>query len=355
MSEKNISSINSISPERRSKLLRGIDLKGVQGIEIGALCRPIVRKAEGDVIYVDHADTATLKRKYKHAVDVDINSIVEVDAVWGENSLYDAVGGRLVDYVIASHVIEHVPDLITWLCELASILKLTGEVRLIIPDKRYTFDYMRQPTRLADVMFSYLKQARVPQAHSILDFALNASKNDPWAEKNGSKNVENQDMHYTWQQAMGLAMDAEVNRHYHDIHCWAFTPQSFALLMERVTSMGLIDFACESYCSTAVNDVEFFVTLRRSGSPEYIRQSWMDMQDSIPDSNCQYMEWSSKREFGIADDLDPVGIMKNFRAFDAQAYLTANPDIEAAGVDPFIHYLLYGREEGRVLSIGGKV
>jgi predicted SAM-dependent methyltransferase len=350
MSKKNLSFINFISHERRKKMLRNIDLKRSEGLEIGALCRPFVQKMEGNVIYVDHVDTDTLKKKYRDSDDVDINSIVPVDAVWGENNLYDAVGGRLFDYVIASHVIEHVPDLISWLCELASILKKTGEVRVIIPDKRYTFDYMRQPTRLADVMLSYLKQARVPQPHSILDFALNASKKNPLRTLDELKNVEDQELHYTWQQAMGLALDAEVNRHYHDIHCWAFTPQSFASLMEKITSMGLIDFACEGYCSTAVNDIEFFVRLRRSGNPEYIRESWMYMQESIPDSSCQYREWSSKRQYGVSDSLDPSGIMKKFSTFDAQAYLIANPDVKAAGIDPFLHYLLYGWKEGRVLT-----
>lgn len=348
MNTENISSINLISPERRAKLLRGIDLKKSEGLEIGALCRPFVRKSDGSIFYVDHTDTETLKRKYQQASDVDVGSIVHVDAVWGENNLYNAVGGRLFEYVIASHVIEHVPDFISWLCELASILKKTGEVRLIIPDKRYTFDHLRQPSRLADVMLSYLKQAKVPQAHSILDFALNASKNNVIGALNGSQIFKDQDLHYSWQQAMGLAMDAEVNSNYHDIHCWAFTPQSFASIMERVTSMGLIDFACESFCSTAENDIEFFITLRRSGSSKYIHQSWTYMQESIPDSSYQYKEWSSKRKFGISDDLDPIGNIKPFGAFDAQGYLNANPDVEAAGINPLIHYLLYGRQEGRV-------
>jgi hypothetical protein len=33
--------------------------------------------------------------------------------------------------------------------------------------------------------------------------------------------------------------------------------------------------------------------------------------------------------------------------FDAQAYLQANPDVAAAGIDPYQHYMTYGRTEGR--------
>jgi glycosyltransferase involved in cell wall biosynthesis len=39
--------------------------------------------------------------------------------------------------------------------------------------------------------------------------------------------------------------------------------------------------------------------------------------------------------------------------FDSQAYLKANPDVAASGFNPLMHYLLYGRDEGRCLSLDG--
>lgn len=36
--------------------------------------------------------------------------------------------------------------------------------------------------------------------------------------------------------------------------------------------------------------------------------------------------------------------------FDPQAYLLANPDVAAAGMDPLTHYLNYGAQEGRIVS-----
>ena len=38
-------------------------------------------------------------------------------------------------------------------------------------------------------------------------------------------------------------------------------------------------------------------------------------------------------------------------AFDPDAYLEANPDVAAAGVDPGIHYLEFGFREGRKLQL----
>src|SRR5580658_7325812 len=101
--------------DRREIILNGLDLSKLVGVEIGALDKPLVRRQDGEVIYVDHADRETLVEKYKADPNVNKDSLVHVDAIWGENTLADAVSYRKVDYVVASHVIEHVPDLITWL------------------------------------------------------------------------------------------------------------------------------------------------------------------------------------------------------------------------------------------------
>src|ERR1700743_1724309 len=109
------------------------------GAEIGELCRSVGTGENGTVYYVDHASTPELREKYKNDPLVDIDALVEVDAVWGKESLSEALGGKGVDYVIASHVLDHVPDLVGWLAETSAILKANGQLRLAVPDKRFTF------------------------------------------------------------------------------------------------------------------------------------------------------------------------------------------------------------------------
>ena len=48
-------------PQRRDKILAGLDLPSLEGVEIGALTAPLVTRAEGSIFYVDHADTKTLQ------------------------------------------------------------------------------------------------------------------------------------------------------------------------------------------------------------------------------------------------------------------------------------------------------
>ena len=78
---------------RRRALLRGLDPAAARGVEIGPLASPIVRREDGPILYVDHTDSATLRRKYAGG-DVDIAAIVEVDAIWSDSSLREAIGGK---------------------------------------------------------------------------------------------------------------------------------------------------------------------------------------------------------------------------------------------------------------------
>ena len=36
--------------------------------------------------------------------------------------------------------------------------------------------------------------------------------------------------------------------------------------------------------------------------------------------------------------------------FDPNAYLAANPDVAAAGTEPIVHFINWGRAEGRILG-----
>jgi SAM-dependent methyltransferase len=156
--------------DKLQKMLKGLDLRTMTGVEIGALTSPLVGRADGEIIYVDHADTETLRRKYAADANVDVSRIVEVDAVWGSNTLQQAIGeGRKADYVIASHVVEHVPDLLSWLAEIQGVLRPTGTLRLAVPDRRFTFDFLRQETRLSDILNARLAAARAPLPAQILD------------------------------------------------------------------------------------------------------------------------------------------------------------------------------------------
>ncbi|MFM0178362.1 class I SAM-dependent methyltransferase [Paraburkholderia aspalathi] len=266
---------------RKQKLLDGLNLPQLTGIEIGPLFRPVVSKSEGDVIYIDHANTESIRKKYQTDPTVDIASIVEIDAVWGTQTLLECLDGRRVDYVVASHVIEHVPDLITWLEELRSVLKQNGELRLAVPDKRFTFDLIRRETELCDVLSAHIAHARIPQPICILDHLLNVCRVDAklaWDEPLDASSVER---HHRLVDAIPPARDAFQNGTYHDVHCWTFTPHSFAKLFEDLARVGLLHFSCESFFDTERYEIEFFVILKASDDQEHVARSWANMKNAV--------------------------------------------------------------------------
>ncbi len=270
---------------RKEKLLDGLDLANLVGAEIGPLHNALVKKNAGHVIYIDHTDAETLRNHYANDPKVNPADIC-VDAIWGKHSLKEAIASYYaksgsaaqdIDYVVASHVIEHVPDLVTWLQEIRSILKADGQVRLAIPDKRFTFDHLRRTTHLTDVMVAYLNKARIPNTQCLLDFCLNESLIDVATAWEGNVDPSSAKKQHTFEGALSVARDALQNGTYHDVHCWVFTPASFAALMGELSRNGLVDFACVEFFDTIHNDNEFIVNLRICDNAFDRQNSWHRM------------------------------------------------------------------------------
>ena len=265
--------------DRREKLLDGLDLVRLEGVEIGPLTSPTVSKNDGNIIYIDHTDTETLKQKYANHEGVDANEIVSVDAVWGQNTIEEALGiGKRVDYIIASHVVEHVPDFIGWLGELSSILAPGGSIRLAVPDKRFCFDCRREDTRLSDLLTANLERARRPQAREIIDFALYHMHMEAVAAWDGAL-VMGPPGPDQLRQAFDMARQA-AQGDYVDVHCWTFTLASFARIMEQLAHLGLTDLACLRAHDTEVYDHEFFVIMKPSDHEEVVR-SWRRVFEDV--------------------------------------------------------------------------
>ena len=126
----------------------------MRGVEIGALYSPRVTKADGDVRYVDHYSTEELRARYQanEQTRPHLDEIVDVDyVVKGDATLSQVAGPDApFDYVLASHVIEHVPDPVSWIADAANLLLPGGVISLVVPDKRFCFDVNRAITRPED-------------------------------------------------------------------------------------------------------------------------------------------------------------------------------------------------------------
>lgn len=236
-----------------------IDVTNWTGVEIGPLTRPMIRRDEGRVFYIDHASTEELRGKYSGQPHIDTSAIVDVDFVWGERTLSQCVGGQRFDYCIASHVIEHVPDLIGWLNEIDEILKPGGILSLGIPDKRYTFDIWRKLSGRRDVYAAHIFRQRKPSPLQVFDHFSHYVEVDAVALWSGHPPPPQPAQS---RRALQHAMTAL--RTYVDAHCWVFTPASFRMLLGKLVAGGWVSFEIVAFFETEPNNAEFFVSLRKS-------------------------------------------------------------------------------------------
>jgi hypothetical protein len=136
---------NGLSYEQ--KLLGMFDLSAGRGAEIGPLNIPITSKLTSEVRYVDHLDTDGIKTKYP-----SLSGIVDIDRPMVNDSLTDTLQDDApLDYFVASQVFEHVANPVRWLREIAAVLRECGLLSLSLPDRRLTFDLLREETRAADI------------------------------------------------------------------------------------------------------------------------------------------------------------------------------------------------------------
>jgi SAM-dependent methyltransferase len=266
---------------RREKFLSGIDLKQMRGIEIGPLMSPMVTKADSDVFYVDHADRETLQAKYAADPNVDTEKIVSVDAIWGDRTLRECFpDGSRFDYVIASHVIEHVPDMLGWMREIADVLGPSGRLILAIPDRRYTFDYLRQPTRLNEVVDAYLRRNRRPMPAQIFDYNANAVELDMIAAWENRIDIASLKHFVNRRFALDRSIESVRDGKYIDGHCWVFTARSLAVLLLDLFDLDLLPYRCAQLYEPERNTNEILLILEHwqddsTISKEEVRQSYL--------------------------------------------------------------------------------
>ena len=113
-----------------------------RGIEIGALWRKFPVPQGSIVWYVDRGYSSNLQGEYPEVGQQLILPDVVADA--GHLPFRD--GG--LDFVIASHVLEHMPFPLAALRHWYQSLASGGVLLLKVPDKRYTFDVRRMRTPL---------------------------------------------------------------------------------------------------------------------------------------------------------------------------------------------------------------
>jgi hypothetical protein len=166
---------DAVLARKRDRLFADFDVAPLRGAEFGPLSRPLVKRDASEIYYIDYCSADELRQKYAAVPDAHPDRIEEVDFVWAGGPLAPILGDKApLDYIVASHVIEHVPDLVGWLKTMSSALKVGGRLLLIVPDKRFTFDIHRRVSSLEEISLAYQEQRRIPGLRLVMDHFANA-------------------------------------------------------------------------------------------------------------------------------------------------------------------------------------
>ncbi len=253
--------------ERRQRYWQLHDFSSGHGLEVGPLHRTMVTRDEGDVSYVDVMDRDRLIAHYEGDPAVSADLIPEID-FWlideegGTRTLVEATrAGAPFDWVMASHVIEHVPDVIGWLAEVAEVVVDSGRLVLAIPDRRYEFDVHRPATTVGQMLQAHHSKDQRPPVAPVYDHFSHAVSYDAAGVWVGELPTFADRIH-TRVEAFQM-VERTLGGHYVDTHVWLFTPESFVHQMQELRLGGLSSWVVEKVVPTPRLDHEFQAVLRR--------------------------------------------------------------------------------------------
>jgi glycosyltransferase involved in cell wall biosynthesis/SAM-dependent methyltransferase len=248
--------------DRTERLTRTFT-KEMRLIEIGASYNPLIPRAAGwNTVVVDHANRAELLAKYHDIPGFSASdNVEEVDFVWRDGPLIDAIPPALhgtFDGLIASHVAEHMPDLIGFLQAASRLLKPSGALVLALPDKRLCFDFFQPLTTTGALLDAKGRTRHSPG--TLFDAAAYFAERGSAGAWSKAGPIVPFRLPNTLEQARA-SFSAGSDGTYVDSHMWRFTPASFQLLILELNLLGEIPW--DIVCLEPADAVEFYAWLQQ--------------------------------------------------------------------------------------------
>jgi predicted SAM-dependent methyltransferase len=208
-----------------------------EGLEIGALHKPLALPRGARARYVDRLDVPGLREHYPELAALPL---VPVDLI-DDGETLSRVPDESVDFVVANHFIEHTQDPIGTLACHLRVLRPGGVLYMAIPDKRQIFDHTRPVTTLEHVVRDHLEG---PEGSRRAHY-------EEWARE-VSRVLNNIPDHLVDEEARSL------EEHDYSIHFHVWTPVAWLELLAFVARTQPIDVL-----ECVQNQTEFIAVLRK--------------------------------------------------------------------------------------------
>ncbi len=222
-------------------------------LEIGPFCAPVLTGEN-----VRYLDVLTAEQLRARATTLGLPTEgcpARIDYIGGLGDVTDRF-----DAVVSAHAIEHQPDLIAHLNDVAAVLAPGGHYYLIVPDKRYCFDHFMAESSIAAIVAAHRGANRLHSLVSVIEHVAMTTHNDPgrhWAGDHGDPLRPDDAMRV----AAALEAYDDKQGDYIDVHAWYFTPDSFRTNLEILFRLGLTRMRTVAVYDTPFNRQEFCAIL----------------------------------------------------------------------------------------------
>jgi SAM-dependent methyltransferase len=232
--------------EKVARWLAPLERAGGVGVEIGAFKSPVpgIRPIYVDR-YQEYAGERCLADHYGDATTLP----------FADNS---------VDYVVTSHVLEHIANPVAALAEWYRVLRPGGIIYLVVPDRRHTWDHARAPTPVDHFLEDYERGTTPADATHIDDFVENVDWST-YSPSTASTDVAGKKAELKAIYHGTVAGGTEINIHFH-----VFEPGNLAALIQRLAAWPrtrfrweLVDRA-ENFPATCPNGLLAVIRVRKT-------------------------------------------------------------------------------------------
>jgi predicted SAM-dependent methyltransferase len=144
------------------------------GLELGALHHPYTAPLSAiETRYVDRWTPAEAKELFPELGEVEFTAADHIVDLNTER--LSMIEDESQDFVVASHVLEHVANPLALLTDMYRVLRPGGTVIILLPDMRRMSDFRRTPTTVEHLVDEYLRDVReVDEAH-LDEYARNVN------------------------------------------------------------------------------------------------------------------------------------------------------------------------------------
>jgi SAM-dependent methyltransferase len=215
-------------------------LKG-DGIEIGALYRPLIVPARARVRYVDHLDERGLREHYPELAH---QRFAPVDIIGTAEDLSN-ISSDSLDFIIANHLFEHLEYPIKALGEFQRVLRPGGVLYMALPDQRVGIDHGRPVTPVEHLLDEHLNGAEKNRAEHYHSWVVDCEGLPDEADE---------------RTAMLMAMNYSI--HFHVWRADGFIEFLAAARKEANLDFELVAFSPPEY----PGDDEFIVVLSKGAT-----------------------------------------------------------------------------------------